>query len=190
LATTHKRNRLTVLDGELALKPTARKIILALAPAEKIAIATAHEITLATPRIMADAREIVHIVHREDNALAHIEEFFELLEREHTLARPMEIDDVGILDERMVEQPDSPKIVDGDLIEVFFPESQQKQNLQPLHTECQEIDALAKPIGIDSMHTRLVRLTVANEHIYLVVAVLAQRPKNTQTSDACPALLV
>jgi hypothetical protein len=40
------------------------------------------------------------------------------------------------------------------------------------------------------MHPRLVRLSVANEHINLVVAVLAQRPENAQASDACPALLV
>ena len=190
LTATHKRNRLTLGDGEFALKPTARKIIVALAPAEEIAVAAAHEVTLATPRIMADARKIVHIVHREHNTLAHIEEFFELFEREHTLARPMEIDDVGILDERIVEQSHCPKIVDGDVVKVFFPEPQKPQNLSALHTEFQEVDAPAKPIGIDGMHPRLVRLSVANEHINLVVAVLAQRPENAQASDACPALLV
>jgi hypothetical protein len=139
---------------------------------------------------MADARKIVHIVHREHNALAHIEEFFELFEREHTLARPMEIDDVGILNERIVEQSHCPKIVDGDVVKVFFPEPQKPQNLSALHTEFQEVDAPAEPIGIDGMHPRLVRLSVANEHINLVVAVLAQRPENAQASDACPALLV
>ena len=65
-------------DCLLALEPLAGKVVGVIALVDEIAVAAAFEEPLAAARIVADAREIVHVVHREDDALAHVEEFLQL----------------------------------------------------------------------------------------------------------------
>ena len=66
-------------------------------PRKQRAVGAARKIAGAFSRMMADAGEIPHVVHRPDHRLPHFHDFPDLPEREHPLVDPVEADHVGAL---------------------------------------------------------------------------------------------
>ena len=136
-------------------------------PVELGTVEAAGLIACAVVGIVADAREGPHVVHCPHDGFARSGYLAELLEREHALVHPVQVDDVRLLEFRQLRDVDA-RVGDVHLEQVVpleavgFPDDEAFPDEAP-HVE---------PRGGQLHDIRGVGLPVAHEHLYLYAAVL------------------
>ena len=102
---------------------------------EKLAITASVEEIFTLIRMMADTCHGPHVVQCPHYFFAHLVEFSYSAERHQTLVKPVETDDVGLFDPRMMVYIQC-EITGGHLIQVGIIKSVGHQDTETLQTEC------------------------------------------------------